>query len=663
MNDDWWSLLDWQWRQPETLWFLAVPLIAALFLFWRQRRHWQGYADAALLPWIQVSPDSAGADAAKTDQVGFQHGFRRWFQRVRKTLFNPGMGLAIAWMALVIALAGPRTLVQAPQQSDREGVDILIAMDVSRSMQAEDVRPDRFHAARNLVESVLGHLKADDRVGLVAFAAQPHLVSPLSFDRDWTRHYLGLMQTGMLPTHGSNLGQAMVFGADHLNQVAGEARALWVLTDGPAQPPLNPQTSQTAFELPSTLPGEPSLLITGMGRSSETFIPDDTEMGGRLLHLGQPARTRLQEGALQTLAERFDGTYLRGDGQADTLEEIVASLTQPGSKRPLPTTNPKWEDHSSPFVWVAFLTMLLAMYPLSLRRRAPSQTKSESASVALLGMSVVLGMATLSQPTSVHAQPTVQHSHKAFAALQNKDYETALKLYQGLDGYDAQMGAGVAAYYLPNLTMAVASFSGALLQAKTDGERGQALFNLGNSYLQADLLAEAIEAYQHSLRYAPDKEATEHNLAVAQARLDSETELRSPTAGQDGETSRDQDPKRQQDENAFYGGMSAGGGGPSGLEDELDQGIPDGQKETDLTLTTESIDYRLDDRALSLTTSESGQAVLADQAKRRRIAVMNQTLESVQDDQAGLLKRLFEREEGFQAEQEAGHDLPGVVPW
>ncbi|WP_019895026.1 VWA domain-containing protein [Hydrogenovibrio halophilus] len=654
MNDAWLSLMDWQWRQPETLWFLAVPLVVSLFLFWRQRRHWQGYADAALLPWIQVNPDSAEADALKTDQA--------WFQRVRKALFHPGMGLAIAWVALVIALAGPRTLVQAPQQSDREGVDILIAVDVSRSMQAEDVRPDRFHAARNLVESVLPYLKADDRVGLVVFAAQPHLVSPLSFDRDWTRHYLGLMQTGMLPTHGSHLGQAMVFGARHLDQVAGEARALWVLTDGPAQPPLksNEEEKQKAFELPQALPGEPSLLITGMGRSSDTFIPDDSEMGGRLLHLGQPARTRLQEGALQTLAEQFDGTYLRGDGQAGTLADMVTTLTQPGSKRPLPTTDPKWEDHSLPFVWLAFVTMLAAMYPLSVRRRA----KSEVASVALMALSAALGLTTLMQPTQVQAEPASENPHQAFAALQNKDYDTALKLYQGLDGYDAQMGAGVAAYYLPNLTMAVASFREALMQAKTDPERGQALFNLGNSYLQADLLVEAIEAYQHSLRYAPDREATEHNLAVAQARLDSETELRSPetTETEQGER-RDQDPNRQQDENAFYGGMSAGGGGPSGMEDELDQGIPDGEKKTDPALTGEATDYRLDNRALSLTTSDSGQAVLADQAKRRRIAVMNQTLESVQDDQAGLLKRLFEREEGFQAEQEEGHDLPGVVPW
>ena len=657
MNDAWLSLMDWQWRQPETLWFLLVPLVVGLFLFWRQRRHWQGYADAALLPWVQVDPDSSGGDAHAGQMK--QGGFRR----VRKALFHPGMGLAIAWMALVIALAGPRTLVQAPQQSDREGVDILIAVDVSRSMQAEDVRPDRFHAARNLVESVLPHLKADDRVGLVVFAAQPHLVSPLSFDRDWTRHYLGLMQTGLLPTHGSHLGQAMVFGARHLDQIAGEARALWVLTDGPAQPPLKPSEAenQKTFEWPQTLPGEPSLLITGMGRSSDTFIPDDAEMGGRLLHLGQPARTRLQEGALQALAEQFDGTYLRGDRQADTLADMVSTLTQPGSKRPLPTIDPKWEDHSLPFVWLAFVTMLAAMYPLSLRRRRTS----EVASVALMALSAALGLTTLMQPSSVQAaEPAFENPHQAFAALQNKDYETALKLYQGLDGYDARMGVGVAAYYLPNLTMAVASFREALMQAKTDAERGQALFNLGNSYLQADLLAEAIEAYQHSLRYAPDRKATEHNLAVAQARLDSETELRSPetTEAEQGER-RDQDPNRQQDENAFYGGMSAGGGGPSGMEDALDQGIPDGEKKTDLTLTGEATDYRLDNRALSLTTSDSGQAVLADQAKRRRIAVMNQTLESVRDDQAGLVKRLFEREEGFQAEQEEGHDLPGVVPW
>jgi Ca-activated chloride channel family protein len=226
------------------------------------------------------------------------------------------------------------------------------------------------------------------------------------------------------------------------------------------------------------------------------------------------------------------------------------------------------------------------------------------------------------------------------------------------------MGAGVAAYHVPNLSMAVAAFREAILLAQTHSQRASALFNLGNAYLQAGLLVEAIEAYEHSLRYEPLSQAR-HNLAVARARLTLETDPNRPDEESERGEPRDQDPNRSQDENAFYGGMSAGGGGPSGMDDEMEKGMRDDPSEDQWTLQGDPTDYQLSSTPSQWLTGEAGQAeaVKADQAKRRRIAVMHQALASVQDDQAGLLKRLFEREEGFQAEQEKGHALPGVMPW
>ncbi len=257
---------------------------------------------------------------------------------------------------LAVALAGPRYGTQL-REVQQKGLDVIVALDVSESMLAEDVAPSRLARAKYEIEQLLDELQGS-RVGLVVFAGEAFIQCPLTTDFGAVRLFLNAAEPSLIPTQGTDLGQALrvalqAFDVANAGPDGEEsrARALLVLSDGENhaggfRPDLN-----SADELGVTV------FTAGVGETEGAPIP--VYRRGRLAgyktdRSGQTVQTRLEETALRDLAQ--DGSYFRiGQGRSD-LAEITDAL---GRLDRGTFATEQFEDYAEQYQWPLGLALLL----------------------------------------------------------------------------------------------------------------------------------------------------------------------------------------------------------------------------------------------------------------------------------------------------------------
>lgn len=670
----WQALMDGSlsWRTPVWLWAVLLPPAVWFFKHLWIRRRKQQFADARLWPWVEAGQKTGLADKLER----YPRGGLAYLTRIIKWI-APGKRLALAWLCLVIALAGPRSLQVEPDQPTRPGVDILVLMDLSHSMTATDVNPSRFLQARALVEAMTAELQVDDRLALMGFAGQPHLFSPLSFDRALFRHALHLMEPDMLPIQGSWIERALVSGINHLEQTGGEAKVMLILSDGaPAfwKTPALPETladSPGASQLQSGQTEVKTVWI-GMGKTAPVTLTDEAHPTGKLHAGGQRVQSRLEERMLQQWAQRLNGLYLVGGTGPEVmprLAQVIAETAKVSGKRELTAEKAVWTGYSAPFMALGLLALLLAFYPLSWR----ASKRSVQPAWLVAGLPICLLVAGPGM-SDAEAQPPLSYlsvaetKQEAYEAYQQGAFDLSAALYDRARDFEGYFGAGASAYRAGDLESAVFYFRQSAWMAESDSLRAQALFNLGNSYLLANLLPLAIESYRQALVYRSPYPKAAHNLELALLRQQQEEAGKQDKRGEEEEEGEKGEGRG--DNGAFYGGQKpAGSDEPKGFGADVE--APDGKGEKKLILPQEGelTDYQLnaqDGRVKRLEQrgrEATAAAILVQQRQRQQAEAFEHTLKQLKDEQKVLLKRLFEREAGFQAPQEKPHPIPGVQPW
>lgn len=685
-----------EWRQPLWLWLVLIPVVWALLQKLMRGQQKQNYADSALWPWVATQDLAQKVDSSSGHEVssGFLKTAVHRFKVVLFWLIRPTKLLALAWLCLVIAFAGPRSLDNRFDVQSRHGVDVMLSIDLSQSMLAEDVRPSRFLFAKSLAETLVNQLESHDRIGLSVFAGQPHSVVPLTYDKQVLQRTLNLIEPGLLPTKGSWLDLALIHDIHLLQQTSNAAKVLVVFTDGA---PLfwKPQ------ELPSVMQGLPAALsqaeadtgvkviYVGMGLSNAAVIPDKTDDSGKLHASGLLVQSRLEKTQLMKLAQKTQGDYLQAEPGPDFMRNLSEMVLKTAAQYEQKTPQQVWRDHAQPFMVVAVISLLFAFYLWQISATLSGQVKRRTLAAwskfvkqklttnsvnswlfALLVTPLFLASTVwsdISQAADVSSQAKLKQAYEAF---QTDSYELAGSLYDSEPGYEGWFGAGASAYREDDLEAAVLYFRQAAWQSPTDNQRALALYNLGNSYYLANLLPQAIEAFEQAMLYQKNYKKAQHNLALAQYRHKLELEGKLRKQNKD-KKSKDKGGSGQDNSGAFYGGQmpessdskSPGVGSDGDSDNGNKQGnkvkIPDADNLTNYRLNPSIAKLRLN----SVANDSSGSKVLIAQQNQQRAEQLEHELQQLQEDQKTLLKRIFEREEGFQAAQEKAHEIPGVQPW
>jgi len=413
----------------------------------------------------------------------------------------PALGLAAALAA--VALSGPRWGEERIVTETR-GLNLVLAIDISRSMLAEDAKPSRLgralREARRLVQDLDG-----DRLGLSAFAGTSYILSPLSVDGSALTLYLDALDPDIASEGGTSLAPALAQGIDLLHASPEIAdRVLVVFTDGEAHDSLE-QAVQEARRLAAL--GIHLILVAEGGRQP-TKIPvrDDrgTFVSWQQDESGNPILTSRREDVLGAVADAAQGTIVAAElpDQAGAVRDLVASYKRA-------TATESRTQHGRPRAWIPLLLGALVLGAQTLTRRT----------AALIGV-----LLFLAPPLAGQVQRPRSSAEKAWDRGDVRgaaaDYLAELKAHE--DDDTAWYNTGTAAMAAGDPALARSSLARAAASLDPD-LRFRALYNLGLlALLQAKAdstnreahLADAARAYREALLLQPHDKPAKWNLEL-----------------------------------------------------------------------------------------------------------------------------------------------------
>ncbi len=316
--------------QPELLWLLLLlPLIA----LWRGRK-------GAIAAVEYSSTETARQVARETrSRVG------RWLPALR--LLAAGL--------VILALARPQ-LGRGTTEVEASGVDLVLAVDVSGSMQALDFTKDGERVNRlEVVKSVVSKFidaRPDDRIGLVAFAGAPYLVSPLTLDHDWLQQNLERVKLGTVED-GTAIGSAIASSVNRLRDQPSKSKIVVLLTDGVSNTgKVSPEIAAEAAKALGV-----KIYTIGAGAEGEAPVPVTDQFGRSRLVM---AKVDVDEETLTKIAQETGGKFFRAT-DTNSLEQIYAEIDR---LEKTTRTVKKFERHTELFAWAigpALLVLAVGM--------------------------------------------------------------------------------------------------------------------------------------------------------------------------------------------------------------------------------------------------------------------------------------------------------------
>jgi len=269
--------------------------------------------------------------------------------------------LAIFFM--ILALAQPRWGYEWKELT-QEGVDIMIALDVSTSMLAEDIKPNRLSRAKRKISDLLEMLDGD-RIGLVAFAGTAFVQCPLTLDYSAAKLFLDATDTDLISTQGTALANAIRKSVSAFRAEDDKSKAVILISDGENHIGAPLKAAQWAAEQGV------KIFTIGVGKDSGAPIPD-TAGGFKKDAKGEIVMTRLDETFLRQIALETGGTYVRSvTGDLDLNKIYLKNIKPKMEKKELKTQRRKiWTER---FQWSIFLALICLMIDFLIRENPVRQ--------------------------------------------------------------------------------------------------------------------------------------------------------------------------------------------------------------------------------------------------------------------------------------------------
>ena len=339
-----------RWGEPAYLWLLlAVPAIAVLGLVAGRlrRRRLEKTIEPALLP--ALVPDKLPGLAA-----------------TKQALLLLGLAL------LLVAAARPKWGEQLQLYKGR-GIDVVIALDASKSMYAEDVKPNRLDRAKAELEALIDGLSGN-AVGIVAFAGEAHVMCPLTTDLDAAKLFLDIISPDQMPVPGTDFGKAIDAAASLFNPTETRHKALILVTDGDDLGKNTPQALQRAVEQGIRI------FPVAIAPADGAPIPEYDEQGTLKEYKkdkdGNLVMSRMNERELILIAKATDGRFLRVEGFS--AERLTSELDRMRKKEIGGGGFTDYVERYQLFLIIAFV-LVLAGLSLSNRRGAWLRRKKPTA--------------------------------------------------------------------------------------------------------------------------------------------------------------------------------------------------------------------------------------------------------------------------------------------
>ncbi len=322
------------------LYFLFIlPFLAVIFLYnlyWKRKKQ-REFGDLDLVK--KLSPSTS------------------LFKHILKFVM-----VLLALASLVFALVNPKIGTKM-ETIKREGIDIVFAMDVSKSMLAEDVAPSRLEKSKQIVSQIINQL-GSDRIGIVAYAGSAFPVLPITTDYGVAKMYLQGMNPGMVSSQGTSLDEAIKMSEGYFEKDSKTSKLLILISDGEDH---SDGVSDAVSEAKKA-----GLKIITIGIGTEKGGPIPLKRNGIVESFQRDNEnavvvTKLNEKTLQTIGNDTKGGYINGNNTKEVLEYIKTSLDKIQKTEFESTQMANFESQFQWFIGIAFLLLILDVFFLERR--------------------------------------------------------------------------------------------------------------------------------------------------------------------------------------------------------------------------------------------------------------------------------------------------------
>ena len=500
------------------LYLLAViPMLALLrFMMTRSRKkRLRKFGDPQLVK--QLMPDVS-----------------RWRPAVKFWLLQAALAL------IIVMLARPQLGTKISHEK-RQGIETIIAMDISNSMLAQDVTPSRLDRCKMMVENLVDNF-TDDKIGLIVFAGDAFIQLPITSDYVSAKMFLADIQPSLIATQGTDIALAISKAVNSFTQEEGIGKAIIVITDGEDHEGGAVEAAQEARKKGMRV------YVLGVGSKGGAPIPDGN--GGYMKdRAGNTVMTRLNQDMCRDIAKAGGGAYIHVDNNSDAQRQLDNELAKLSKKE---TESTVYSDFDEQFQAVGILVLLLLIAELCLLecknpllknvRFFKGKRRYASAILVLMLVSTI--------PTQAQSdRSNIREGNRLFRSGKHADSEVSYRKAMEKNPRNPQ-----AAYNLGNALFAQKKDSAAVVayqsgvQLETSAIRkAMGYHNMGVVCQSHKMFSEAIEAYKNALRLNPKDDEARYNLELCKKQQKKQQDKKNQDRKDQKKDQNGKDEKKDQD--------------------------------------------------------------------------------------------------------------------
>jgi Ca-activated chloride channel family protein len=594
---------DFHFIRPE--WLLAIPVIIVLAVLLARRQlgagHWRDVVDPELMPYVLSRTPGRGVDW-------------RWWM------------LGVAGIVAAVAMAGP-AWQRIEQPVFRAEQALVVALDLSRSMDAQDIAPSRLARAKLKILGMLER-RQSGQTALLVYSSNAFTVTPLTDDTDTIAALVNSLTTDIMPSRGSYPEVGIRKGQALLEQAGVGYGEVLLVTDGGS----SPAAEKAARDLRDA---GFSLSILGVGTREGAPIP---RLAGGFVtdKRGNIAVARLEERGLMDLAAAGGGRFaLLGPDDSDIDHLLSGEVRAASVASDDSLASDQWREEGP---WLVLL--LLPLAAMAFRRGWV--------------LVLVIFIAPLPAQASLWDDLWLNKDQQAKKALEAGAPADAAVLF------DDTEWRGVARYR-------AGDYAGSAREFAASGDV-RSLYNLGNAMAQQGEFESAIDTYEQVLEMAPDHEDARYNLEFVK-QLQEQQEQEQQQAGDDQQSTQNPGGEGEQSDSAGEQDQQGSQTSPDSQQAQDNQGSPreEEMSEEDLEALQQELQRAAEEAEEGEEPRQLSEAQLAEMRQQQEAEqAMEQWLRRIPDDPGGLLRRKFRYQYQRYGKDQEGRDIwpdDEVQPW
>lgn len=280
-----------------------------------------------------------------------------------KSNFKPALKFGVILLGismLIIALVNPKIGTKV-EKVKREGIDIVFAIDVSKSMLAEDIAPNRLEKSKQIVSQIINNL-GSDRIGIIAYAGSAFPVLPITTDYNVAKMFLQSMNTGMVSSQGSSLDEAIKLSESYFEGSPNTSKLMIMVSDGEDHSEGAKAAAEEAKKIGM------KIITIGIGTTAGGPIPNKKngviESFHRDKNTGEVVVTKLRPEALEAIAKAAKGGYINGNNTKEVVNFIKKSLNNIQKTEFEATEMKNFQSQFQWFLGIGFFLLVLDVFLL-----------------------------------------------------------------------------------------------------------------------------------------------------------------------------------------------------------------------------------------------------------------------------------------------------------